>query len=380
MKIVFVSNYYNHHQHPVCEALSVLCESFYFISTNVMRDERKQLGYGIAEPSYVIHGYEEGKAKAAKDIVRNADVILCGAAQGEFSDPSLYRGKIVFYISERIYKNKAKPWRVMLNVVRFYNRFERKQQSYLLCPGAYAAADFNKSGTFKNRCFKWGYFPETKQYDIDRLLSKKDINKILWCGRLLSWKHPEHAIETAARLKARNIGFSMDIIGIGECEQQLKELISQYDLNGCVKMLGSMNPAEVRAHMENAGVFLFTSDRKEGWGAVLNEAMNSGCAIVASHAVGSAPYLIQNGENGFIFKSGDTDELYRSVKNILLDTQLQRNMGMAAYDSITTLWNAQTAAERLYSVAEECVGGRSILGKYQDGPLSKADLLGDNWF
>jgi hypothetical protein len=37
-----------------------------------------------------------------------------------------------------------------------------------------------------------------------------------------------------------------------------------------------MPPEEVRVHMEQSNIYLFTSDFGEGWGAVLNEAMNSG--------------------------------------------------------------------------------------------------------
>ena len=49
---------------------------------------------------------------------------------------------------------------------------------------------------------------------------------------------------------------------------------------------------------------------QEGWGAVLNEAMNSGCACIASHAIGSAGFLIEHGENGFVYRDGDMDDFY----------------------------------------------------------------------
>ena len=49
--------------------------------------------------------------------------------------------------------------------------------------------------------------------------------------------------------------------------------------------------------MEKSEIFLFTSDKGEGWGAVLNESMNSACAVVASHAIGSVPFLLKDGEN-----------------------------------------------------------------------------------
>jgi glycosyltransferase involved in cell wall biosynthesis len=45
-------------------------------------------------------------------------------------------------------------------------------------------------------------------------------------------------------------------------------------------------------------VFIFTSDRNEGWGAVLNEAMGSGCAVVAADLIGSVPYLIEHKKMG----------------------------------------------------------------------------------
>ena len=80
-------------------------------------------------------------------------------------------------------------------------------------------------------------------------------------------------------------------------------MIREKKLEDCVHMLGAMSPDEVRKHMEQANIFLFTSDRNEGWGAVLNEAMNSGCAVVASHAIGSVPYLIKNGNNGYIYEN-----------------------------------------------------------------------------
>ena len=82
-------------------------------------------------------------------------------------------------------------------------------------------------------------------------------------------------------------------------------MIRSKGVEDCVEMLGAMSPDEVRAYMERADVFLFTSDFNEGWGAVLNESMNSGCAVVASHAIGSVPFLIKDGVNGLIYENGN---------------------------------------------------------------------------
>ena len=76
-----------------------------------------------------------------------------------------------------------------------------------------------------------------------------------------------------------------------------------------------MKPEQVREYMEKSEIHIFTSDRNEGWGAVLNESMNSACVPVANKAIGSVPYLINDGNNGFMYK--DENELYEKVKYLL---------------------------------------------------------------
>lgn len=372
MKIVFVSNYFNHHQRPLCEALLPLCDSFFFIATSEMREERKKLGYAFEEPPYVIRAYVGDGTERAKRILASADVVIRGSAVGEWSKPAYYRGKTVFYYSERIYKRGCRRWLLPFRAVQFYFKYTWRQNSLLLCAGAYVAYDYSRSLTFRNKCFRWGYFPETKQYDIKKLIARKDSRKILWCGRLIDWKHPELAVETAVRLREVGVDFTMDIIGSGAMESALRKQIEECGLADCVKLLGSMPPQKTREHMERAGLLLFTSDRQEGWGAVLNEAMNSGCAVVASHAAGSAPYLIRNGENGMIFPSGDVDQLYRHVKTLLLHAGQQETLGSAAYKTIAELWNAETAAKRFLVLAESALSGNLPGTSYQDGPCSRA--------
>ena len=124
--------------------------------------------------------------------------------------------------------------------------------------------------------------------------------------------------------------------------------------------------------MERASIYLFTSDRQEGWGAVLNEAMNSGCAIIASHLAGSTPYLIQNGENGMIYHSGDLKALYQSLEILLENPGIQYELGLKAYETIINEWNAEVAAERLLSLSEYILEGKEFNELFRSGPCSKA--------
>ena len=42
--------------------------------------------------------------------------------------------------------------------------------------------------------------------------------------------------------------------------------------------------------------------------------MNSACVPIASHSIGSTPYLIDNGVNGFIYQDGNEEDLYSKIK------------------------------------------------------------------
>lgn len=350
MKIVFISNYFNHHQAPLSEAFYKLTEGNYrFIQTQTIEEERTKLGWGENYvPDFVIKSYESNEVyQKCIALINDADVVITGSAPEKMIRKRIRSGKLVFRYSERIYKNKKKLLQLPLRYIKYHYDNYPYKNVYLLCASAYAARDYAKTGMFKGKAFKWGYFPALKTYDdIEELINKKEKASILWVARLIEWKHPDASIHIAERLKKEGYKFRLNLIGNGVMENQISGMIKDKGLEDCVFMLGAMKPDEVRLHMEKSQIFLFTSDFNEGWGAVLNESMNSGCAVVASHAIGSVPYLINDGENGLIYKNGDLDDLYKKVKFLLDNAEKRDEIGKNAYKTLTDTWNAEVAAER----------------------------------
>lgn len=374
MKIVFVSNFFNHHQKPFCDALySKLGEDFQFVATMPVPRARQALGYGTEESHYVVAAYAAASPQeAAQKLVDEADVVIAGAAPESMLRRRIRAGKLVFRYHERPLKEGSSWIKYIPRLVKWHLRSPMTKPIYMLCASAYTAPDYAKFGLFRNRCYKWGYFPETKLYeDFDALMDQKEPASILWVARFLQLKHPEHVIEVARRLRQDGYQFTLTMIGMGPMEQQLRTQIAEYGLSDCVDLPGSMKPEEVRIRMEKAGIFLFTSDRNEGWGAVLNESMNSGCAVVASDAIGSVPYLIRDGQNGLTYAPGDVDGLYEQAKYLLDHPAEQRRLGTAAYRTITESWNAETAAERFLELSRRILAGEKRPDLYEDGPGSR---------
>lgn len=250
----------------------------------------------------------------------------------------------------------------------------------MLYASTFTALDFSFNGAYKGKTYKWGYFSEVKKYkSIEELIDKKEKNSILWVGRIIDWKHTESAIEVAKRLKQEGYNFNLKIVGIGNKEQQMQVLAKNYGLENEVRFLGAMPPNEVRKEMESAEIFLFTSNRREGWGAVLNESMNSGCTVVASHIIGSVPFLLKDGENGMIYKDGNIDDLYTKVKNLLDNPQKRKQMGINAYKTLAEQWNAENAMQRFLQLTENIANDGSG-DLFDSGVCSRVQILKENWY
>ncbi|MBP3683455.1 MAG: glycosyltransferase family 4 protein [Oscillospiraceae bacterium] len=379
MKIVFLSNYFNHHQQPVSEALyRKPGVTFHFIATTSMPAQRKNLGYHMETlPGYVCSASTPAGQKAALALLRESDVVITGSAPEKMVRRVIKDHKLVFRYSERPLK-KREPLKYLPRLLRWHWRNPPGKPVYLLCASGYAAKDYAKFGLFRNRAYQWGYFPETKRYDrFHSLLAQKTVTDILWCGRFLDWKRPEDAIRAAGLLKEAGYAFRLRFIGGGDREGRLRALVRELALEDRVEFLGTMQPEQVRGYMEQAGIYLFTSGRQEGWGAVLNEAMNSGCAVIASHAIGAVPFLIRDGENGLVYPSGDVTGLWDKLRYLLDHPEAQKRVGKAAYETIVAEWNAEVAAERLTNLAQAILDGEPFPGLYTSGPCSPAARISE---
>lgn len=389
MTVTFFSNFLNDHQLPFCmEMVERLGENkFHFVAHEKIDPERVAMGFADMNEMYpfVVKSYEGGcQEEMAKKLMLDSDVVIIGSYRNMPFDERLKQNKLTFRYNERLLKTGDWRWldhRVHMYVWTQWTKY-RNKRLYELCASAYTARDLSLFGFPKSKCFKWGYFPVVKEYDdVDAVMLAKrqtelkhsqDVS-ILWVARLIEWKHPEYPVLIAKRLRQDGYRFSLDMIGIGKMRNEIQTMIEKYQLQDCVRLLGGMPPADVRKHMEASEIFLFTSDRNEGWGAVLNESLNSGCAVVANRAIGSVPFLLENGVNGLIYNNS-IDDAYMSVKRLMDDADLRRKLGKAGYATMTKKWSAKNAVSNLFTLISslQCDTGVTPI---KDGPCSKIDTV-----
>lgn len=381
MTVVFISNYLTHHQLPFCTEMKRLTENrFYFIATEPIEQEKLTLGYADMNHDYdfVICTFDgEIQRERAKKLISESDVVIQGGSSTDWIRERLENTDMltVRYI-ERLFKRgflRMLSPRAIINNYRSHTKY-RNKNFYLLCAGAYVAGDCKIIGAYKNKMYKWGYFTQVIKYEDKELqdIKKSQTVRLMWAGRFIDWKHSDYCIEAAEKLKADGYDFRLDMIGTGELFDSVKAKAQRLGLDGCICFHGSMPPEDVRKYMEKADIYLLTSDYNEGWGAVLNEAMNSGCAVVASHAAGAVPFLIEDGKNGMIFRSGNTDDMYRCVKYLIENPEIRAEIGKNAYKTVSQLWSPETAAKRLIMLLSELLYGNKAPKLFESGPCSIA--------
>lgn len=379
MKLTFISNYINHHQIPFSNALyERIGEDYCFIQTMPMEKERVAMGWqvDIGQLPYVKCLYTE-EFECRKKIAES-DVVLLGWTEREdIEQERLASGKITIRISERIYREgqwKAVSPRGLLAKYKAHIRY-RNEKVYLLCAGAYTASDFHLIGAYPDKMFRWGYFPETRTYSEEVFSSMKKDGplQIVWAGRFIPLKHPEYVVRLAKCLREKGYEFQVHMLGSGELEKEIRQQVEDSGLSAYFIFYGYQEPAKVRDVMEQCHIHLFTSNHLEGWGAVVNEGMNSGCVEVVNAQVGAAPYLIEHGVNGFLYPDNSYEKMEKLVLELFENWGTYKGIGKVAYQTIIREWNAEHAAEELLRFATDLMDGRVVAAS--SGPLSPAPVI-----
>lgn len=386
ISVVMISNAMNHHQFPFCDAMSKEeGVKFNFIATKPIAKERLDIGFSDLNNSreYIVRPYEsDAEYKRARDLTDSCDFVIYGSAPFEYIKKRIKNKKWTFIYSERLFKEtRAKDLFNIKTIIACTLRFGlvSHKKLRLLCSSAFSSNDFKYFRFKENQTLKWGYFPPASDLTYQQIKDKKRDNTIVWVGRMIHWKHPELVVELAKKLNDNGLDFRLRVVGDGVMMPKVKELATRYNVADKIDFLGVLSTDKARDEMEKATIHITTSDHNEGWGAIVNEGMASGCCVVGSHLMGAVPYLIRDKENGFVFESENADDLFLKVKTLLEDRKLCDRISFNAYSSITEEFNGKVCADRLVAVMREYLEG-NVSFAFEDGVCSIAKRMKNSWY
>lgn len=186
--------------------------------------------------------------------------------------------------------------------------------------------------------------PEQRKQALKKELGTIRKKVILYVGRLEECKGLNYLIEALGQLSQKD--FCMFFIGCGSQKEKLEARCSQGDFE--YKFLDYVENGKLFEYYALADIFVLpsvtTADFKEPWGLVVNEAMNQGCAIVATNAVGAAVGgLVDNGKNGLVVQERSAKALQEALERILNNTVLLNQMRTESKKKIETWTSLRTS-------------------------------------
>ncbi|MFA7710459.1 MAG: glycosyltransferase family 4 protein, partial [Candidatus Neomarinimicrobiota bacterium] len=147
--------------------------------------------------------------------------------------------------------------------------------------------------------------------------------RICWVGRIVPVKNLPMLLNTAAILKNNPLNLEYLIVGDGSDRSYNEKLADELGLSG-IQFLGYRS--DIPQIMASSDIFVFTS-LNEGFGNVIIEAMACGLPIIGTR-VGGTPELVQDGRNGLLVKSDNSEALANAIQMIASDPELRRDMAL----------------------------------------------------
>lgn len=138
------------------------------------------------------------------------------------------------------------------------------------------------------------------------------LPQYLYCGSLSARKEPLTIARALSWLKQSFMG-NVKFIGDGPLRHELEKYIVQNKLDNVVELLGTKPQTEVPMYMQQADVLILPSIY-DGWGAVVNEALQAGCYVICSDACGASDLLNSEKRLGMVFHRGDANELAHCIE------------------------------------------------------------------
>ena len=245
---------------------------------------------------------------------------LCAAAtfyrHGQVCEECLSRGRQAG-IRHRCWRGSIVSTWLLTRVIREYEkRSILRRISRFMVSSDFSCRKFLEAGWDSGRIVVKPNF-----LDIDPGCGPFQGRHVLYAGTLQPYKGIATLLEAWG---SRFWPMPLKIVGTGPLEQELRSLGV-----GNIEWLGQRSQGEVLSLMKDALCVVVPSECYENFPRVIIEACACGVPVVASR-LGAMAELIQDGQAGLLFESGQPDKLASAIGRLVSEPALAAQMGLAA--------------------------------------------------
>jgi glycosyltransferase involved in cell wall biosynthesis len=158
-------------------------------------------------------------------------------------------------------------------------------------------------------------------------------NDILYVGRIeknSDLKGIRYLLEAISIIKNIIPDVSLRLVGIGDRVDYFKKYSDILKISDNVQFVGLKTGSDLAKEYQKSKVLVLPSINAESFGMVLIEAMAYKLPVIGSN-IGGIPYVIKDGENGFLVQPRNADFLGKKILEILQNENLATVLGTKGY-------------------------------------------------
>lgn len=185
----------------------------------------------------------------------------------------------------------------------------RKKVTGVLAISEKARTQYEKSGMSSDKIFRYGYFipNQIESHQLGAKLGSQSTMRLIFIGNIIPRKGVELLIKAVTDIRQAGFLVELDLYG-SKMENSIELDFDGINYKGTIPF-GTAESVCIDYHA------LILPSFYDGWGVVVNEAINAGIAVICSSAVG-AKLLVEEFNVGIVFDSGRADLLRDAILEI----------------------------------------------------------------
>jgi glycosyltransferase involved in cell wall biosynthesis len=192
----------------------------------------------------------------------------------------------------------------------FYKNLGITDDKLVYCPYAVDNERFHKQFV--------SLFPQKNQIK-ESLGIPSDGKVIIFSAKYISKKRPMDLLRAFEMAAISNTWLLF--VGEGELRGEMERYIAKNNIQRVI-LTGFVNQLKISQYYTIGDVLVMCSSMGENWGLSVNEAMNFDLPLILSDLTGCSDDLVNQGANGYVFKTGDIVELAEKLLNLFSNSEL----------------------------------------------------------
>lgn len=235
--------------------------------------------------------------------------------------------------------------------MKWFMPFVIKRSNYIVCQGTLWKNFFQKiSNNFENEKFVviHNWIDTTPFIDYEYTSDKNEPLLITYIGWLEEFKGTMDLIEALHILNKKKIPFHCQVYGNGSLQNKIEYLISEYQLEQKVKLMGWANKKTKMEVLQSADIYVLPSHR-EGFPNSLLEAMAAGRPVISTN-VGAVEDLLSHKKNGILTPPKNPEKLSQEIEFLLKNESVRVSLAKNAKKTVEESFIIEFAVEKLKKI------------------------------